>query len=104
MVAGAGAGVGGAMVIALGVIVAGLFGASPAQLPGLPGSERRAEPAPSQQKVRVDTGLDSRPSVTGVPTPTGTNTVVATTTPTGQPATTRRHAPTQTPSRPGKPQ
>lgn len=110
LLATAGTGVGATMVVALGVVVAGLFGASPAHIPGLPGG-RHAEPASSQQG---DAGLEGRPdaasratdrpTATGSATPTTTPVAAVATPPKGPNATpSRRHEPTQTPSKPGKP-
>lgn len=109
LLATAGTGVGATMVVALGVVVAGLFGASPAHIPGLPGG-RHAEPASTREGTA---GLEGRPEgasratdrPTATASPTPTVTPVAATTPTKGPSATpsKRHEPTQTPSKPGKP-
>jgi hypothetical protein len=90
----AGSGIALVLLTSLALLVAGLFGAAPAHIPGFPdpGSDRAG---------------NDRPVVTPVPTPAPTSPVPAASTGPGTvtltaptPSNTRRHVPTQTPTHP----
>ena len=81
------------LLTSLALLIAGLFGAAPAHIPGFPDSG-------------ADRAGNDRPAVTPVPTPAPTTRVPAGVAPTNAPgpavtpSNTRRHVPTQTPSHP----
>jgi hypothetical protein len=86
------------VVLALGALIAGLFGASPIPLPGLPDLGKPAptqQPAPPQPVVRTTQPPGVTPGVSATPS---SSAPTASATPTSP-----RHVPTQTPTDKGKP-
>lgn len=96
----AGAGAGVLVVVALGLLVAGLFGASPVPLPGLP---ELGNPAPTQQAPAPSAPPAPPPVPRTSTAPPAVTPQPSTTLSTTAEPTSPRHVPTHTPTDKGKP-
>lgn len=93
----AGSAIGVLVVLALVMLVAGLFGASPVHLPGLPGGQATDARQPGRT-TGAPSGPDAATNPAQAASPTASTSPIVS--PSADP-TSRRHVPTQTPTHPG---